>query len=221
MGDLDFINIELFVNVLKYCIGPLAGALTGSYFAYKFTGRREKQSSRQKKIEAGQLALFTLLCQANKIASIDNQCFKALRSNSSKHYLIRPIIMQNTLSISVDIQSISFLVLEGRQGLLEDVFIVDQYYHSIIAAINERNGVHHEFQKVVAESKIPESELNEEIVDKIVGERIQMTLLKMTEDIDRMIATHKRDVLKVGNSLANELELLFPGSSFSRFKIEA
>ena len=213
------LNVDSLSDIMKYCGGPLAGSLAGSFFAYKFTERREKQNRKQKKIESSTQALFILSCQASTISNIDKQLFSKFENNQLRHYNITPTAISDHSALVINIESISFLVLEKQGNLLGELFSIDKYFHSIISALQTRNSMHCEFQIRLEDSKVKEDELDPLSLDTIAGDRIRISLKKMTDDLYDMISKYKTKVKNIGDKLATELEVIFPGHKFIRFII--
>jgi hypothetical protein len=211
-----------YLGLLKYCIGPLAGAFSGSYIAYRLAIRREDKRTEKENILAAQQALFTLSLQINSIAIIKKQFLDKHINNRLRHYMLEPILTNDQTNLHININSISFILSTEYKNTLLELSVINDYFHTIMNGIKQRTTLHIEFQKLLSKADKNCSagfNENEEEITKIVDRRICVSLKKITNDIYETSEEYIKKAISINDKLANELKTIFPKTKFIRFKL--
>jgi len=119
-------------------ISALAGALFGALAAFYFQLRTERQKetrSRQSAIIRTQMALIS---QLNILAGFRQRQLEPLRNVPERECHMTQIYLPRNC-LSVDFESIAFLLESGESNLLLQIQVAERAYHSAIDAIDVRN----------------------------------------------------------------------------------
>jgi hypothetical protein len=219
MSTTDFIsNQQDYFNIIKYCLGPLFGAFAGSYITYRFAIRRENINLGKEKIRAAQESLFILSYQVNVIAVFKKQIFNKYEGNPLRHYLIPPILSPDHSELKINPLSISFLLFTSHKNYLGKTIAASDYFHSIINTIESRTSSHLEFQKLLEKHNLISFDNIE--TKKIIGERLCISLERITNEIYEMFDLYIADTTALILQLAENFEEIFPKNKFIRFTLE-
>lgn len=223
--DYEILSLITSANtykiILKYCIGPLSGAFTGSYLAYRLAIRRENKKQEAERINAAQEALFILTYQVNTIAVFKKQILSKHYDSPFRHFEIPTIEMQDHKNLNVNFSSISFILSSKYKEMLGRIMVSNDYFHSLIGAIHKRNGTHSEYQQIISISGVKHgSTLTNEEAIKIAGSRLPNELKSITDAIYEMTDSHITSTTKLVDEFATILEKIYPNSKFIRFVVD-
>ncbi len=214
-------NSSNYISLLKYCIGPLSGAFAGSYITYKLAIRREEKKAEKEKIQAGQVALFTLIRQLNVIAGIKKQIFDKVKNDRVRHYIILSTIDNDYVDFKLDVTSMSYLLVTEFRNTLGEMLVIEDLFHTTINAIKTRAKIHIEFQEALEKWGVSAiTGLTDLNMKKIVGDRLCISLEKITNEVYELLDDCFRKLKIIIPKLADELERLFPKNKFIRFELQ-
>lgn len=206
----EFINY-LFSHYVPAIITLLA-AYYGAKFAFEFQSRKEIKEEKNRKIISGNLAIFKLSTMISSLMSYQRQVIEPVRGKYTAFLEMLPTLPQEKENISIDIDSLSFLLGSEDPNLLGELSVEGARYDAAIAAINDRSMVHrNEAQPTLDAAGMQNGgSCTREEMQKVLGERLFHTLHQSTDQVIYHVDSTILSLKEVSDKLSRELKKLFP-----------
>ncbi len=202
----------LFTHYVPAVVTLLA-AFYGAKFAFEFQSEKEKKEEKNTKIISGNLAIFKLITMINSLLSYQRQIIDPIRGKETAFLEMSPTLPQEKDNISIDLDSLAFLLGTDDQNIVGELSVEVARYHAAIAAINERSMVHrHEVQLALDAAGVKNggNYLHEDI-RRVLGERLFHTLHQSTDQVIQHVDTTIVSLKEMSDKLTKALKELFPG----------
>ena len=193
----------------------LIAAFYGAKFAFSFQENKEKQEQKNKNVVSGNLAIFKLITMINALLSYQRQIIEPVRNKPTAFLEMTPTLKQMKDNISIDIDSLAFLLGTDDRNLIGELSVEESRYEAAIAAINDRSEVHrHEAQPTLDASKIKNGgDYSHEEIKDALGERLFLTLHQATDQVIYSVDTTIESLKDIANKLTKSLKKQFPSET--------
>ncbi len=193
-------------------IVTLLAAYFGAKFAFDFQRNKEKQDQKNKNRVSGNLAIFKLVTMINTLLSYQRQIIEPVRNRPMGFYEMMPTLPQVQDHISIDIDSLSFLLDTDDQNLIGELSVEEERYKAAIAAINDRSIVHRsEAQPTLDAAGITNGgNYSLEDIQKALGERLFYTLHTSTGQVISHVDSTILSLNEIADKLSQSLKKQFP-----------
>ncbi|MDA3800181.1 MAG: hypothetical protein PF692_14015 [Kiritimatiellae bacterium] len=201
----------LFSHYVPAIITLLA-AYYGAKFAFEFQSRKENKEQKNRKIISGNLAVFKLSTMISSLMSYQIQVIDPVRGKYTAFLEMLPTLSQEIENISIDIDSLAFLLGTDDQNLLGELSIEKSRYDAAIAAINDRSVVHrNEAQPTLDAAGMKNGgSCTREEMQSVLGERLFHTLHQSTDQVIYHVDSTILSLKEMSDNLAKALKKLFP-----------
>lgn len=187
------------LDVLKLFIGAFLGATCAFWFERWKKGKEE----RERRINACRMAQFALISRINTLENIDVQFLKPHKDNPIRWVELPPILV-SLHQPTIPVDDLSFLLDNLAPNLMGELHICNAKFDTCIQTIQLRNSLHEEFQK--------EFERNQ------IGQRLQVSLQKLTDDLYDSISSTKTHIEEQNIALGQCMKTQFPGCAILALK---
>jgi hypothetical protein len=195
----------------------LGAAYWGARAAFDFNRRQEAGRTRVQQVEECNRAMLILARQYNHLLVCRDQLLNPVRAHPARHLLMRPSKEPDYSSWTVNAPALSFLLQTLAEELPFMLAMVDQRFHSAVAAISARSLVHEEFQRTYEQSGNANVRSTLEEVEAAIGERLAKTLKSATDQVYDLVDGAIKDHEAAGKDARRVLNTLFPGAKIMGF----
>lgn len=193
-------------------IVTLLAAYYGAKYAFEFQREKEQQVIDKKNMVSGNLAIFKLVTMINSLLSYQRQIINPVRNKPTAFLEMSPTLPQSKDNISIDIDSLSFLLGMDEQNLVGELSVEEARYDAAISAINERSRLHrNEIQPALEAANIKNGgsySLDE--INSALGERMFQTLQLSTRQVILQVDTTIVSLKTMSDKLTKALRDQFP-----------
>jgi hypothetical protein len=204
-GDVNF----LFTHYVPALVTLLA-AYFGAKHAFDFQSNREKHEQRKKSIVSGNLAIFKLSDMLDTLLSYRNEIIEPARNKPISFLEMNATIPQVREHISIDFDSLAFLLGTDDKNVLGEVARDVARYNEAFVSINERSRVHrYEVQPALASAGfVSGGSYSVEDIIGVLGEPLYQTLCnatnQVTDNVDSTIDSMGATATKLTTSLREQ-----------------
>lgn len=211
----------LFSNYIPALVTLLA-AFYGAKFAFDFQRRKEKEEQRTKKIISGNLAIFKLTSMINALLVYQRQIIEPVRGNPIAFLEMSPTLQQSNDNVSIDLDSLSFLLATDDQNLIGELSVEEARYEAAISAINDRSKVHrYELQPTLDSAGIQNGGTYLEAdIQRALGERLFHTMVQSTNQVIYHVDSTLVSLKETADKLTAALKKHFPNERIIRVDVQ-
>lgn len=193
----------------------LVAAFYGAKFAFNFQENKEEQEQTNKNVVSGNLAIFKLITMLNSLLSYQKQIIEPVRNKPTAFLEMNPTLKQKKDNISIDINSLAFLLGTDDRNLIGELSVEEARYEATIAAINDRSEVHrHEAQPTLDASKIKNGgDYSHGEIKDALGERLFHTLHQATDQVVYNVDTTIISLKDMADKLTKSLKKQYPNET--------
>ena len=205
-------NIDYLFSHYLPAIATLLAAYFGAKFAFDFQRNKEKHDQKNKNRVSGNLAIFKLVAMLNSLLSYQKQIIEPVRTKPTAFLEMIPTLPQVQDHISIDIDSLSFLLDTNDENLIGELSVEVARYKAAIEAINDRSRVHRsEAQPTLAASDIKNGgDCSLEEIQNVLGERLFHTLDNSTNQVIHHVDSTILSLNDLAGKLSKSLKKQFP-----------
>jgi len=135
-------NIDILLQPALSALATLAAAFFGARYAFRLQGRAQARRTVEERVAAGNRAIFVPICQFNTLKTFQNQIIDPIRDDPGAFLNMRASLPFSHDNLTVDFDSLSFLLETNHRQILGELFIEEERFRSAIQAINERSRIH-------------------------------------------------------------------------------
>lgn len=184
------------------------------FFANKFTLKREKKSDLNKKLLAGQEALFVLSMQLNIINLYKINFLDVYRDKENRHFLIPHITDIDRSQFRINIQSLSYLMTDYPELLSKIYGIQEHYFITLEAAKNRSNEVKKLHDEYLSNKEFFNNNITVETYALQFSATKYQFLKQITDALYERVDECVEHYLPRINELRSALLRTFPGEKF-------
>lgn len=210
----------LFLNYIPALVTLLA-AFYGAKFAFDFQRGKEEEEHKNQKIVSGNLAIFKLTTMINSLLIYQRQIVEPVRGKPTAFLEMSPTLPQIKDQVSIDLDSLSFLLVTDDQNLIGELSVEEARYEAAIAAINERSRVHrNELQPALEAAGIQNGGIYYQAdIQRALGERLFQTMIQSTDQVIFHVDATILSLKAVADKLTEALKKQFPKERIIRVGI--
>lgn len=176
-------TLQLLINLIITPTVTLVAAWAGARVAFDFQSKKEREATIAANVSAANRAIFQLVRFANLFHLIEKQFIAEERQNMARHFEIRPGMQSGVEDIDIDFDSLEFLFHSPTPDVLRTLALAQLEVNSTISTIRQRDHVHVEQFQLAMDAVPAGTVMTVNQVEEIVGERISLTLRKLTDDV--------------------------------------
>jgi len=193
-------------------IVTLLAAYYGAKFAFDFQRNKEQQEQKNKNIVSGNLAIFKLITMINSLLSYQRQIIEPVRGKDTAFLEMSPTLPQEKDNISINLDSLSFLLGTDDQNLVGELSVEAARYDAAIAAINERSKVHrNEIQPTLdAAGVVNGGNYLHADIQSVLGERLFHTIHQATDQVIYHVDSTILSLRAISDKLTKALKKIYP-----------
>jgi hypothetical protein len=194
-------------------LATLAAAFFGAKYAFDLQNTEAKREVESAQIAAGNRVIFALIRKYNKLLNFDSQFLSHLRGDRTAFLQMPPLLELMKDEISIDLESISYLLETDHQNLLGELSVGIAKYQSAIDAINARSRLHlKEAQPAIEKSELVKGgDYSFANIECALGPRLSTTLKQATDQVFEHTRETIRFLADVSGKLTAALKDRFPG----------
>ncbi len=212
--ELTAIEVARIISEGMHAVGGVAGLmLQVSKSSYRSWILRARIGSKRRDIGLGgypEIGLAKARERARDKKDLISKGIDPVGNTKTSFLEMVPTLPQGSDNISIDLDSLSFLLDTNNVNLIGEISVEQARYEAVISAINDRSVVHlKEAQPALETSKIKNGgrhTLNE--IEKALGVRLFCTLQKSTEQVithvDKTILSLKLIADKLNGALKEQ-----------------
>ena len=212
-------NIDILLQPTLSALATLAAAFLGARYAFRLQGRAQARRTVEDRVAAGNRAIF-VLTRLNTLKTFQTQIIDPVRDDPGAFLNMRASLPFSYDSLTVDFDSLSFLLETNHRQVLGELFIEEQCFRSAIQAINERSRIHLNIcQPLLERAGVVEGgEYTAEQIQAALGHRLALQLRRATDAVVQHIDKTVESSLAMGEKLYTVQKSLFPKHSIIRFE---
>jgi hypothetical protein len=189
-----------------------AGALVGSWAAFRWNILQQQHDQKQKEHGALLRAQYALLSQRDTLEWIRENHLELHRKDENGRHLIMPIFHVPGSYFPVPLVDISFIA-SNNPNLLREVHVAQQGFETAIENLRQRN---QRFETIFASSDVTIQEFNSEtgaakLFANEIGKAKIFYLKKATDNLYESISGAIPKLLVESNAVAAYIKQNFPG----------
>src|SRR5208337_2908839 len=92
MAEDKALSFSPFIPAAATLIAAFVGSLLGPWVAFKRENKKQEQKIKADNITAGNYAIFTIMCQFNRLANVCKQMIDPVRTHPLKIVVMRPMV---------------------------------------------------------------------------------------------------------------------------------
>jgi hypothetical protein len=199
-------------EVLLPAVTTLAAAFLGAKYAFSLQNRREENDLTEKRIEAGNRAIFKIVSIYHQFGNFRDQFINPFRDHPFRYIAILPEIGMREIP-EFDFDSLGFLFKSKNPNILMEIYQLQSGVQSNFDLIKIRSDLH---RGLVQDSINEFGRKNNGHVDmskisEILGDKLYTTLVRSTDDMIEFTDNILSDADRLIHELRKILKALFPG----------
>jgi hypothetical protein len=213
-------NIDILLQPALSALATLAAAFSGARYAFHLQGQARARWPVEDRVAAGNRAIFVLIRQFNTLKTFQTQIIDPVRDDPGAFLNIRASLPFSYDSLTVDFDSLSFLLETNHRQVLGELFIEEERFRSAIQAINERWRIHLNICQPLLEGVgiIEGGEYTPEQIQAALGHCLVLQLKRAMDAVVQHVDKTVESSLAVGEKLYTVQKSLFPKHSIIRFE---
>jgi hypothetical protein len=214
-------HMETIFTTYLPALATLMAAYFGAKYAFDLQSNKEKETLKQRNIINGNLAIFNILRMINNLLNYQRQIIDPVRDKPTAFLEMSPTLPSEKDVISLNIESLSFLLEIVEPNILGELTIQESRYQRAIDAIQERTRVHRdEAQPILEMAGISTGTIHSfEEIETALGERLHTTLQQSTKQIIEHVDDTIISLQEVGNKLSQILQELYPKEKIIKISV--
>jgi len=213
-------NIDILLQPALSALATLVAAFSGARYAFHLQGKAQARRTVEDRVAAGNRAIFVLIRQFNTLKTFQIQIIDPVRDDPRAFLNMRASFPFSYESLTVDLDSLSFLLETNHRQVLGELFIEEERFRSAIQAINERSRIHLNICQPLLErvGVVEGGEYTAEQIRAALGHRLVLQLKRTTDAVVQHVDRTVESSLTMGEKLYTVQESLFPKHSIIRFE---
>ncbi|MFH1702216.1 MAG: hypothetical protein ABIB41_02130 [Nitrospirota bacterium] len=214
-----------FLSILFTSYVPALATLLAAYFgakyAFDFQRNKEIEDTKRKNIVNGNVVIFNILQMINNLLNYQKQIIDPVRGKSSAFLEMSPTTQLPKEDISVDLNSIYYILETVDRNLLGEISVELSRYQKALDAINERSIIHiHEVQPTLEKAGIVQGgDYRPEQIKAALGNRLYVTMHEATKQVIEHVDNTLLSLQEVGSKLTQSLKKQFPSEAIISISI--
>ena len=212
-GVLDGKSFDTVYTVILPAVTTLLAAYLGAKYAFKLQAMKNIEELASSNVAAGNRAVFSLIRTFNRLKNIETQFIEPYKHDKAAFLQMPPVLGLIRDDISLDFDSISFLLETKHRNLLGEITVGFAKYQSAIDAINERSKLHiNQVQPLLEKADFIEGQnYSFEHIEAALGKRLYITIKQSTDQVFEHTTDTLRFIEEVSGKLTKALQETFPG----------
>ena len=205
-------HLKALFTIYLPALATLMAAYFGAKYAFDLQNEKEKEEIKKKNIVNGNMTIFNLTRMINKLLDYQHQIIDPVRDKATSFLEMRPTSHSERDYISLNLESLSFLIETEDPNILGELSVEESRYQSALDAINERSIIHrNEVQPLLEKQGIVErGAYTFEMIEAAIGNRLYTILKRSTEQVIDHVDTTLECAYKISNKLSKVLRQKYP-----------
>lgn len=212
---------DVFLTSYVPALATLVAAFYGAKYAFQFQRNKEKEDNERRNIVNGNSAIFTMMRMASDLRNFQIQVIDPVRGRPTCFLEMRPTTHLEKNVITLNIESLYFLLETDDRNLLGELVTEDSRFQSALDAINMRSQCHRqEIQPVLDRAGFVEGgNYSISQIEQALGNRLYTTLCRATEQVINHVDSTLVSLKQVSDKLNASLKKQYPNPTIINFEI--